>query len=357
MADFTDIDGSLLEGGGQILRISISLSAILGIPVRISKIRAGRSKPGLAAQHCKGIHLVGEMCQAKIKGAEIGSTEVEFAPKKIRGGHYLADPHTAGSISLLLQVALPCALMADGPVTLDLRGGTNAEMAPQIDYMDKVFRHALKKFGGDFNMTIHRRGYFPKGGGQVTVDVEPVKKLSGVTLTDPGSIVRIQGSSFVAGVLPINMAHKMAEGAKRALSAVGEAAITCYKEDSSKAIGNCNGMLVTCELSSGCVLGADGLGKRGAEPGQLGAAAGDQLRGLLQTGACLDLHSQDQVIIFMALAEGKSSVTVGEITMHTKTAIHIAELLAKVKFEIIPDGSRNTIECTGLGFTNNNLPT
>lgn len=357
MSEYMDIDGSLLEGGGQILRISISLSAILGIPVRISKIRAGRSKPGLAAQHCKGIQLVAEMCQAKTKGAEIGSTEVEFAPKKIRGGQYFADPHTAGSISLLLQVALPCALMADGPVTFDFRGGTNADMAPQIDYMDKVFRHALRHFGADFGLTIHRRGYFPKGGGQVTVNVNPVRSFRSVTLTDPGTVHRITGSSFVAGVLPISMAHQMAEGAKQVLRSVAETTINCYKEDSRIAIGNCNGMLLTCTTSTGHVLGSDALGRRGSEPRQAGAAAARELGKDIDAGACLDSHCQDQVILFMALAEGKSSVTVGEVTLHTKTAIHIAEMLAKVNFEIHPNGSQNTIECTGLGLINNNLPT
>ncbi|CAH2089887.1 unnamed protein product [Euphydryas editha] len=158
MSQILDIDGSVLEGGGQILRISISLSAILGIPVRVYNIRADRVKPGLAEQHLKGLQLVATMCQAKIKGANIGSTEIEFVPGKLRGGHYLADTQTAGSITLLHQVALPCALFADSAVTLDLKGGTNTDLAPQIDYTERVFRNLLNRFGADFNMNILRRG-------------------------------------------------------------------------------------------------------------------------------------------------------------------------------------------------------
>ncbi|XP_028169211.1 RNA 3'-terminal phosphate cyclase-like, partial [Ostrinia furnacalis] len=243
MTDFIDIDGSILEGGGQILRISIALSAILGVPVRVSKIRAGRSKPGLASQHLKGIELVGEMCQARVRGASIGSTEIEFTPGPLRGGQYEADTHTAGSVSLLLQAALPCALFGAAPVELQLRGGTNAAMAPQVDFMAQTFRKLLNRFGADFEMTIHKRGYFPKGGGHVSVRVSPVRYLSGVNIMQGGRVIAVQGASFVAGNLPLHLAHGMADGAKEELRPVcTKIDIKCYKEDRSVAPDNCNGI-------------------------------------------------------------------------------------------------------------------
>ncbi|CAH2042720.1 unnamed protein product, partial [Iphiclides podalirius] len=304
-----DIDGSVLEGGGQILRNSISLSAILGIPIRVMNIRAGRSKPGLAAQHLKGIQLVAEMCNAKLKGANIGSTEIEFTPGKIRGGHYLADTQTAGSISLLLQVALPCALMADGHVTLDLKGGTNADMAPQIDYMDKVFKSTLQKFNADFTLKMHRRGYFPRGGGHVTVGVAPVRSLAAANLTTRGELLGVKGWSFVAGTLPLKLAYEMRDAARDELGALRSPHldIHCYKEDRSFAPDNCSGIILRGETSSGCALGADALGRRGVRAHEVGARAAAELRGALQGGACLDPHAQDQVIIYMALAEGESA--------------------------------------------------
>ncbi|KAL0869547.1 hypothetical protein ABMA27_005814 [Loxostege sticticalis] len=357
MTEYLDIDGSVLEGGGQILRISISLSAILGVPVRVTNIRAGRSKPGLAAQHLKGIQLVGDMCQAKMRGVNIGSTEIEFSPGKVRGGDYVADTHTAGSISLLLQVALPCALVADGPVTLQLRGGTNADMAPQVDYMARVFRAQLHAFGADFALRVHRRGYFPKGGGHVSAEVTPVRSLRGACVTQRGDVTAVCGDSFVAGVLPLKLAHEMAEGAKSELKSVfNNVNINCYKEDRTMAPDNCSGINLWCSLSSGCVVGAGALGRRGADARGVGRQAGAELRRAIESGACLDQHAQDQVILYMALAEGKSRVRVGEITLHTKTAMHIAELIAKIKFEVQLDGDQNIIECTGLGFTNRNLP-
>lgn len=357
MNEFLEIDGSILEGGGQVLRNSISLSAILGIPVRILNIRANRSKPGLAPQHLKGVELVAEMCQAKLNGAHIRSTQLEFKPGKIRGGHYVADTRTAGSISLLLQVALPCAVMADGPVTLELKGGTNAEMAPQIDYMTEVFKHAVKHFGVDFNLTIHRRGYFPKGGGHVTVEVSPLRRVQAADVTRGGEVAAVYGWSYTAGCLPIKMAYSMADGAKEKLRGICKNIhIECYKEETQFAPENASGIVLTSKLSSGYILGGDALGKRGVDAVEVGRTAGEMLRDAIRSGACVDSYTQDQLIVYMALADGRSRVRVGEITLHTRTAIHFAELIAKAKFSIQPDGDQNVIECDGAGYHNRNLP-
>ncbi|XP_063894394.1 RNA 3'-terminal phosphate cyclase [Helicoverpa armigera] len=355
---FTEIDGSVLEGGGQILRTAISLSAILGIPVRVTNIRAKRSKPGLAAQHLIGIKLVADMCGAKLRGDNIGSTEIQFIPgKRIKRGHYVADTRTAGSISLLMQIALPCALLADGPVTLDLKGGTNADMAPQIEYMTEVFRNVLKLFGATFDMTVHRRGYYPKGGGFVTVDVTPVQKLVATRVMERGFISKIYGWSFVAGTLPMRLANQMSEGFKEKISDLHPRTdITVLKEDINLAPNNCSGIITVCETSSGCRLGADALGRRGADPLDVGRAAAQALRHDILSGGCLDTHLQDQVIIYMALAEGRSSMRVGDITLHTKTAIYIAELIANVRFEVMEDGSQNIIQCNGLRVYNRHHP-
>ncbi|XP_056270699.1 RNA 3'-terminal phosphate cyclase [Pseudoliparis swirei] len=132
-----EIDGSVMEGGGQILRVSAALSCITGSSINISKVRAGRSTPGLRPQHLSGLQLVSDLCSGSLQGAAVGSTDISLTPGKIQSGNHTADTKTAGSVCLLLQVALPCALFSDSSSRLILKGGTNAEMAPQIDYTVK----------------------------------------------------------------------------------------------------------------------------------------------------------------------------------------------------------------------------
>lgn len=190
-----------------------------------------------------GIELVRDICSAKLKGASIGSTKIEFYPGNIKGGSYKAQVKTAGSISLLLQVALPCTLFADGSTKLTLHGGTNAEMAPQIDYTTEVFRPIMEKFGATFDFDLIKRGYFPKGGGEVIVSIEPVGQLKSITLTDRGSLTKIYGWSFVAGTLPERLSHLMADAATSSLKSYSNVKIERYKEDRNIAPDNCSGIM------------------------------------------------------------------------------------------------------------------
>lgn len=174
----------------------------------------------------------------------MGSTEIEFWPGEINGGAYRAQVRTAGSISLLLQVALPCTLFAKTPTTLNLLGGTNAEMAPQIDYTTEVFRPILEKFGATFDFYLTRRGYFPKGGGEIIVNINPIQNLKPIDMTELGNIIAIYGWSFVAGVLPISLAHRMADSAASSLHTIfKDIRIERYKEDRNIAPDNCAGMV------------------------------------------------------------------------------------------------------------------
>lgn len=351
-----DIDGSMLEGGGQILRMALAFSVLKQIPVRVFNIRAGRSNPGLRAQHLKGVEIVRDISGGKLKGGEIGSTEIVLHPGKVKCGEYSADTGTAGSIGLLIQVALPCILFSNGVTILKLRGGTNAEMAPQIDYTTEIFRPLLERFGGSFDYRIISRGYYPRGGGEVHIRVNPVKELKAVTLTESGHVVRIRGWAFVAGSLPIKLAHLMADSAVETLSKTLkniDVRIGRHKEDPGVAVGNGSGINLFAETSTGCLLGGSALGKRELKAEEVGHKAADELLQSINIGACVDSYSQDQMIILMAVAHGKSRVKCGPVTLHTQTAIHIAHQLTEAKFTVINDGpDSNIIECEGIGLKN-----
>ncbi|XP_077981104.1 RNA 3'-terminal phosphate cyclase-like [Glandiceps talaboti] len=351
------IDGSMKEGGGQILRISSALSCILCQPIIVNNIRAGRSNPGLRPQHMTGLQLISDLCGGKLNGDKVSSTEISFTPSKIQAGRFIADTHTAGSVCLLIQSALPCMLYGSGPSEIILRGGTNAEMAPQIDYTNMVFQPLSEKFGFKYDCNVKKRGYYPKGGGEVIVSTMPTKQIQPIKLTDFGRVTRIFGRAFVAGVLPIKIAHQMASVASTILKKQYRDVpvnIDALQEPKHAAFGNGTGIIVVAETSTGCRLAGTALGKRGVPAQQVGQDAADMLVRNLQHGGCVDEYLQDQLIIFMALANGKSQVMSGPITLHTETAISVAEMLTQAKFTITPVSGteKNMIECQGIGLTN-----
>lgn len=356
-----DVDGSLKEGGGQIIRMSIAFSALLKKPVRITNIRAGRPKPGLQAQHMNGIQLAAELCGARTDGCQLQSTVVKFVPGQAsKSTSFVADTRTAGATTLLAQVSLPFALLGRNSASLlTLKGGTNADFAPQVEYYNDVFLPTLKKFGASVKCDVARKGYFPKGGGQVTLQVSPAKELSPVNLTDFGDVTRVTVQASVAGVLNVKLAQEMAGAAKDVLvdffgrQSTVRIVVDAFKE--RDAVGNGNSISVVAETSSGCFLGSGRIGSRGKSGLDLGREAAKDIVEAIKLRACADLYLQDQLIIFMALASGVSRIRSGPLTLHTETAIHVAELLTGAKFKVEQSQDEpgvHFIECQGISFTN-----
>ncbi|NXC49703.1 RTCA cyclase, partial [Penelope pileata] len=359
-----DVDGGILEGGGQILRVTTALSCLLGLPLRVRRIRAGRSQPGLRPQHLSGLEIVRDLCEGELDGGEIGSTQITFAPGKIKGGIHTADTKTAGSVCLLMQVAMPCALFAASPSELHFKGGTNAEMAPQIDYTIMVFKPIVEKFNFTFDCDIKKRGYYPQGGGEVVVHISPVKELSPINLTERGTVTKIYGRAFVAGALPITVAKAMATAAVRCIRKEIRDLyidIETVREPDDQAFGSGSGIIIVAETSTGCLLAGSALGRRGKKSDKVGTEAAEMLLENLQHGGAVDESLQDQLIIFMALANGVSRVKSGPLTLHTQTAMHFAAQLTKVNFTVRraeeEDRTKDTyiIECQGMGMINSNL--
>lgn len=369
--EMVKLDGSLGEGGGQVLRIALCLSALYKIPIEINNIRAGRPKPGLSAQHLKGVELVKEMCNAEVHGAEIGSTSLTFKPGDLHNKkqEFVADTKTAGCIGLLIQIALPCALFSSRAATYILKGGTNVPFGPHIEYFKHVFKPLLNKFGGDFELDVIRKGYYPQGGGEVQMRVTPINNLKGVELLDAGTPTDIKGWSYTSGAVNINEAHKIANDAKTRIKqelskrdiSVPPIDINAYKEQRDSAIGHGSGINLVCKTTKDCFFGGSGLGSRRPGPVPPGIEAADQVVAPILMDSCVDEHLQDQMIILMVLAKGPSKIKVGkkELTCHAETAKQVAEIMLKDKglsFSLNKNENGSyVLECNGLGLKNEYL--
>ena len=306
-----------------------------------------------------------DLAGGKLDGGEFGSVEVSFIPGQLRSGQFSADTKTAGAVCLLAQVSLPCALFSPGMVSLNLRGGTNAQMAPQIDEYTEIFLPNISKFGFDFDFEVVRKGFFPRGGGEVNFFLKPVKQLQPISMTSPGVVQSVIGWSFTAGNLPQRVAEQMTSAAKRQIAEADVPAlrgvpvrIETYKEDTSSAPHSGSGIVLLARTSTGCILGGSALGAPRVSPEDTGVKAAEELLEAVESGGCVDKYIQDQMIIFMALAAGSSTLVTGPITLHTETAIHIAEKLTKAKFKIsaCPENNRAwVITCEGIGLVNHNL--
>lgn len=326
-----EIDGSYGEGGGQIVRTAVALSAVIGKPVRIKKIRQGRSKPGLAPQHVQAISALARLCSARITGVVPGSSEISFDPGEIRGGHYRIDIGTAGSITLLMQCLMPAALRADGPVSVEVHGGTDVQWSPTIDYFKNVFLPALARFDAKVSLEIRQRGYYPKGQGSVLLKIDP-SDLKPTLLT--GSTSRlVEGISHCSN-LPEHVARRQSESATQVLKDAGIDAEIFQEVLSLPSTGS------GITLWSG-FKGASSLGKRGLPAEEVGRRAAEEMISEITSNAIVDVYLADQLIPYIALAGG--SYTTREISMHAKTNIWTARHFLDREISVEASGEREQI--------------
>ncbi|MFQ6072246.1 MAG: RNA 3'-terminal phosphate cyclase [Methanosarcinales archaeon] len=338
-----EIDGSYGEGGGQIVRTAVALSAVTGLPTHIKNIRSNRPNPGLSAQHLKAIETLKRITSAEVHGLELRSTELTFIPSEIKSGFYKVDIGTAGSISLLLQCVMPIAVRnpqsaihnLKSPLQLQITGGTDVAWSPPIDYLRFVTLKALSIMGYNCNIELLKRGYYPKGGGEVKVTLEP-SKLNCVDFKKEGEDCNIiKGISHCSG-LPENVAIRQANSAEKLLKSRGYKAkinITSehYFSTASPTVpseGQGSGITLWCGYKGGSALG-----KKGLKAEKVGSNAAKQILEELKSGASVDEHLSDQLIPYLALAQG-GSFTTSVLSSHTKTNIWVVEQFFDVKFNI-----------------------
>ena len=317
------LDGSYGEGGGQILRTAVALSAITGNPVEIEDIRKGRPKPGLSAQHVKAVEELARISKARVAGCSLRSTRLSFEPGKIQGGSYVVDIGTAGSISLFLQCLMPALINAPGTVRIKITGGTDVMWSPPIDYMRFVTLGALRVMGYECDLRLIRRGYYPRGGGCVEAVINP-SSLKYANF-DTNSSTLIEGISHSSG-LPSHVAQRQAASAEKLLGEHG------YDPKISTEVNDypstCSGITLWCGNAGGSALGKPGLKAQ-----KVGVIAAEALLNELRQGAGVDEYLADQLIPYIALAGG-GSFTARTISMHTKTNIWVTERFLAVKFKV-----------------------
>jgi RNA 3'-phosphate cyclase len=334
------LDGSYGEGGGQILRTALSLAALTGTPVRMERIRAARSKPGLRPQHLTAVQAVARLSQAEVTGAHLGSQDLTFRPRTLKGGNYVFDvaetTRSAGAVSLIVQALLPLLLKTESPATVILKGGTHVPWSPPAHYLSHVFLPALAVMGAEVNLTLERWGWYPRGGGEVRLTTRPTRFLTGVQWRAAANAA-FQALS-AAAKLPEHVARRQAA---RLAARLGEAVPVAIVP----AGGQDPGSLV---FLWGPRAGFSALGARGKPAEQVADDAVEAYLAFRKSGAALDRHLADQMLIYLALAKGPSSFTTEAITSHLLTNVWVIEQFLGPTFEVRGNpGEPGEIFCQG----------
>lgn len=337
-----EIAGDTGEGGGQLTRTAVALAAVTGRPLRLTRIRARRTKPGLAPQHLTALRAVATLAGGDIEGLALGATDVVFRPGRLRGGQYEFDVGTAGSIALLVQALLPVMVAAHAPVMARLVGGTDVRMAPPLDYLRQVLLPLLARFGVAATLDLERRGYYPRGGGAARLSVSPcVLRPAGIIAV--GELRALRAHVHTAN-LPAHVAQRMLASAQHSLGP-GAPLVQPIVDDDAAAFGAGGAIVLVADRGSSR-LGAGRVAERGVRAETLGEAVGAELKRDLELGVALDRHAADQLIVWLALAGGESSFTTAEATTHATTAIWLAERFLPARFDVdTPAHGVTTIRC------------
>jgi RNA 3'-terminal phosphate cyclase (ATP) len=333
MGETVIIDGSHGEGGGEVLRTALTLSAISGRPLRIERVRARRPKPGLAAQHVTAVLSVGKLCRAEVSGATLGSESLSFRPTlPPQAGDYVFDVAaareggSAGAATLVLQTVALAAFFARGPCHFCIRGGTHVPWSPPFDYIAHVWGPFLARMGASLELGLNTFGFLPVGQGEITGRVWGLGRQAGthlrpVEIIARGALRSVWGRAIAAN-LPSHIARRMAARATALLSSTAPA-ISIEVQD-VRAASPGAGLFLTAEYER-VSCGFNAFGARGKSSEMVAAEAAGALLNHLRSGAALDLHLADQVLSPLALARAPSTFTCEAVTRHLETNAWVIE--------------------------------
>ncbi|MBD3313694.1 RNA 3'-terminal phosphate cyclase [Candidatus Woesearchaeota archaeon] len=343
--DMIQIDGSYLEGGGQIVRTALALSVLTGKPFEVEGIRKGRKNSGLKNQHLYCIRSLQKLSRSEAEGAELGSERLRFSPGKFRASNIDIDIETAGSITLLLQSLLIPCMLGDKPIKLTIQGGTDTKWSMPADYFREILIPQLRRYA-DIKFSIKRRGYYPKGGGIVDIRISPrfsfsqLKDAPRIELTEQGNLMQIKGVSHCSMSLEnARVADRQAESAKSALKDF-ECPVD-IRNEYSESLSDGSGIVLWAIFSehdddiddkNPIRIGSDSLGERGKRAEIVGKEAAERLKKQMSSNVPVDEYLADNLIPLLGLFGG--SIRVAKISKHTLTNIYVVEKFLDVKFDV-----------------------
>ena len=327
------LDGSLGEGGGQILRTALALSVCTGTPFRIENVRAGRRKPGLLRQHLTAVRAAARVGCAEVSGDELGSRELAFRPGAVLAGHHEFDVGSAGSAMLVLQTILPPLLTADGPSTVHVRGGTHNPMAPPFDFFQRTFLPCVERAGASVRATLHRAGFFPAGGGHVELAIEPAASLVPFELVERGEVVARRARALLSR-LDAGIGERELETVRDRLGLrVGETEVVAVD---SPGPGNALDLsFATAELTETFT----GFGQRGVSAERVARQAVSEAKRWLAADVPVGEHLADQLLVPLALAGGGVFRTLAP-SQHTRTNAEVVERFLPVSIELAEERAK-----------------
>lgn len=332
MSELLTLDGSYGEGGGQILRTALALSVVLGRPVKVTHIRAGRPKPGLQPQHLTVVRALAAISDAQVAGGTLNSTELTFVPRGLRGGTYRFDvgavKESAGSVSLLFQALLLPLAFAGAPSRLTLIGGTHVPWSPPVHYLTDVFLPALAEIGVEAQLFLRRWGWYPAGGGEVEATILPTRALRGTVLEGPTAPIQVTGLSTVSN-LPRSIAERQRRRAEERLAAARLTAEIAVEED---ATARGPGTLLFLVIRGRA--GFSALGRRGVPAERVADEAVDLLLAYLTSGGAVEDRLADQLVAFLALARADSVFTCPTLSPHLRTVVEVVRQFVPLRIAL-----------------------
>lgn len=335
------IDGSQGEGGGQILRTAVSLSAITGKPIEVTGIRAKRQNPGLRPQHMTSIKILGDLFHAKVENLQVGAEWIRFAPSdRFEGGSVKVDVGTAGSIPMILMAVVPAVSLSNNSLEIEITGGTDVKASPTTDYVKHVVTASYLSIGIKFSIEVLKRGYYPKGGGIVQTSIEPCRKPGTMELLITRDVA--PKITSVCGQLPRHVAERQISSAMIALEKKG---IRCsnYSASIEMSVSPGSSILIYSASEFGPYVGGDSIGELGKRAEAVGIEAAERFLESTLPQAPVDPFLADMLVLPLALAEGRSRYRIARVTEHLRTNLQVASQIVGCNYGIEQQGKTHVV--------------